>query len=95
MCKTYILQNTQARLLFGSNGAGKSTLIGTLLGFRLDFHTKASLNGIIYANTAPPLRTKMGYSTPFLNFTPGLKAKDLLEFYKNLYGPCPLQFFPE
>ncbi|WP_104726116.1 ATP-binding cassette domain-containing protein [Helicobacter felis] len=81
--------------LIGSNGAGKSTLLGALLGFRLDFEVQASLNGIAYTNTTPPLRAQIGYSAPSLNFPPGLKAKDLLDFYQSSHGTCPLKFFPK
>ncbi|WP_162982684.1 ATP-binding cassette domain-containing protein [Helicobacter vulpis] len=81
--------------LIGSNGAGKSTLLGALLGFRPDFALQASLNGIAYANTTPPLRAKVGYSAPSINFPAGLKAKDLVKFYEHIYGSCQLDFFAQ
>ncbi|WP_104751048.1 ATP-binding cassette domain-containing protein [Helicobacter salomonis] len=87
-------ENTSTALI-GSNGAGKSTLLGAILGFRLDFEVRASLNGIAYTNTALPLRTKLGYSAPSLNFPSKLKAKDLVKFYQSIYGSCQLGFFSQ
>lgn len=71
-----------------------STFLGEFLGFALDFHVEASLDGIVYSNIILPLRSKLGFCAPYINFPPGLKAEDILNFYQRMHCLCHLSFFP-
>ncbi len=86
---TFAVQRSETVALLGPNGAGKSTAISLLLGLRSADH------GIVRIEDRDPrvagLRGSIGAMLQETALPPGLKVRELVEFYRSIY-PKPWSF---
>ncbi len=68
----------------GPNGAGKSTTIRTLLGLISPSSGSAKILGLDIVNDNKKILEKTGYLPSEINFTSGMKVKDVIRFSASL-----------
>ena len=68
----------------GPNGAGKSTTIRTLLGLISPTSGSAKILGLDIVNDNKKILEKTGYLPSEINFTSGMKVKDVIRFSASL-----------